>query len=376
MRIEHFDAPGNVDDFGNEATLKAKWSRAMSKNFDDGVNRVTAFLSARGAGTCQFYNPVTHGRAEPDMPLADISWNGFPKKMGSAGTGSLPRYAEAEPRIQPGQSRPQDEYLEWHVVRNAAKKITSIQFTCEGYDYWEFLAAEAPDKLLALYRKFISPTAQMSELMFSGGGYNRLNPWNTRDGAMHLTERANNLFAEVTLAAEATVRRRDANGAAIVAPVPLTRCAGFGDEKRNSDPAIGAGVNGLVRQDRMITLANPVGLYMDHIDTSGFRLPDGSSASGFFKILRGTAGRTLRAVYELPPDLAAAGLTVSDVKIGGVPIQFGGQIAEKITMKLTGVASAAQTFNSTPVGCGQIPQTGGGGLGLADAGVRLPRRAS
>ncbi len=60
---------------------------------------------------------------------------------------------------------------------------------------------------------------------------------------MHLTQQANNLFAEVLLAAEATVRRKSAAGAEITSAIPLTKCAGFGDERRNSDPAIGAGVN-------------------------------------------------------------------------------------------------------------------------------------
>src|SRR5262249_14997432 len=161
---------------------------------------------------------------------------------------------------------------------------------------------------------------------------NVLNHWNTADGAMHLTEPANNLFAEVQLAADATVRRKDNAGVEITSAIPLTRCAQFGDEGRNSDPAIGAGVNGFVRQGRMVTLANPVGLYIDPLDDSGFHLPDGSAATGWFRILRGVKGRTLRAVFEPP---AGSAFTVSDVTIGGVPIQFGGQIAQKITMKLT-----------------------------------------
>jgi hypothetical protein len=136
----------------------------------------------------------------------------------------------------------------------------------------------------------------------------------------------------------------------------LINCAEYGDFRRNSDPNIGFAVNGFARQGRMITLANPVGLYIADFDGSGFRLPDGSAAGGsdFFKILRGTSGQALRAVYGLPPALAAQGLTVSDVKIGGVPIEFGGQIAQKITMKLTGVASVAQRVHDTPVGCGVV----------------------
>src|SRR5262249_3574015 len=158
---------------------------------------------------------------------------------------------------------------------------------------------EAPDLLVALYQRFISPAVKKSDL-FSGSQYQRLNRWNTSDGAMHLTQPANNLFAEVILAAEATVRRKNAAGAEVTSAIPLTRVAIFGNASRNSDPTIGAGVNSLARQDRMITLLNPVGLYIDHIDDASFRLPDGSAASGWFQILRGTPGRTLRAVFAPP----------------------------------------------------------------------------
>jgi hypothetical protein len=70
MKIDHFDPPGNNDDFGTDSALKKRWSKTMSGNFDTGVSSVTAFLASRGGGTCQFYNPVTHGRTDPDLPLS------------------------------------------------------------------------------------------------------------------------------------------------------------------------------------------------------------------------------------------------------------------------------------------------------------------
>ena len=164
---------------------------------------------------------------------------------------------------------------------------------------------------------------------------------------MHLTNGANNLFAEVFLAATATVRRKNAGGGEITASIPLINCARFGEANRNSDPNIGVAVNTLARQGRMITLANPVGLYIDNFDGSGFRMPDGSSAAGFFKILRGTPGRALRAIYELPAALAATGLTVSDVKIGGVPVEFGGRFT-KDHNEAHGVASVGQSIQNAP----------------------------
>src|SRR5262249_39873306 len=151
--------------------------------FDVGVTSVTSFLQSHGGGTCQFYNPVTQGRTDPDLPASagDVTWNGFPKQFSSTGPGHPTRIADAQPAIPAGENRRQDEYLEWHVVRNTAGKIVSIQFTCEGYDYYDFLAQNAPGKLLDLYRAFISPSVQMADLM-SGGAYDELNVWNTEKG--------------------------------------------------------------------------------------------------------------------------------------------------------------------------------------------------
>jgi len=137
-----------------------------------------------------------------------------------------------------------------------------------------------------------------------------------------------------------------------VSAIPLTRCAQFGDERRNSDPAIGAGVNGLARQGRMVTLADPVGLYIDNLEDAGFRLPNGNPTTGWFKRLRGSDGHTIRAVFE-PPD--GSPFTVSDVTIGDTAITFGGQIAQHITMKLWLTISPALTAKAGWTGgCGSI----------------------
>jgi hypothetical protein len=370
MKIDHFDPPASNNDFAGNPALASAWSAQMSQNFDQGVNGVNQALAASG-GTCQFYNPVTHGRTDPDLAPADITWNGFPRKFLGSGPGSPPNFAGAEAAISPGQSRSQDEYLEWHVIKNAAGQIISIQFTCEGYDYYEFLGMHAPDLVVALYQKFISPAVVKGDL-FSNGKYQKLNHWNTRDGAMHLTHSANNLFAEVILAADATVRRKNATGVEVTSADTLCKCAQFGDSKRNSDPAIGAAVNALARQGRMLTLANPVGLYIDHLDDTSFRLPDGSMTTGWFQVLRGTAGHTLRAVFAPPP---GSPFTVSDVKIGGTAVHFGGQIAQKITMKLTGVASVSNTIHNAPIPC--VVSVGAAhlavGMGAVSA-ARHPRR--
>src|SRR4051812_41555152 len=143
MKITIFDPPGNNGDFAGNPALASKWSADMSENFDEGMSRVKSTLPP--GGVSQFYNPLTHGRTAPDLAPADITWNGFPRKFLGAGPGVPPNFAGAEPPPTAGVARVQDEYLEWHTVKNAAGRITSVQFTCEGYDYYEFLGREAPD---------------------------------------------------------------------------------------------------------------------------------------------------------------------------------------------------------------------------------------
>jgi len=103
MKIDRFDPPGNNDDFGSDAALKEHWNQTMSGYFDTGVNSVTTYLAAHGGGTCQFYNPLTQGRTDPDLPPADLTWNGFPKKFISTGPGVPTRFKDAEPAVSPGQ---------------------------------------------------------------------------------------------------------------------------------------------------------------------------------------------------------------------------------------------------------------------------------
>jgi hypothetical protein len=353
-----FSAPGNNPDFSGHNALANNWTDHMGNVFDTSIASVSAYLAKHGGGTCQFYNPVSHGRPDPDLPAntTDIPWNGFPKKHGSSGPGQAPDYAGAEAPISAGTNRDQDEYLEWFVNKKAGK-ITSIHFTCEAYDYFQFLSGAAPNKVLELYQTYISPGVQMADLFPNGLNqpYDYLNKWNTELGAMHLTHPANNLFAEVFLAASATVRRSQ-HGAEITGSIPLIRCSRYGDDARNSDPAIGAAVNGLARDGRHVTLANPVGLYISGFNGAGLTI-NGHDAGGFFKVVRGAFPLALRAVYQLPQALTDQGLSVSDVQISGMPVEFGGQLAERITMHIAGLASVATDIHNSPVStCGGVPQ--------------------
>jgi hypothetical protein len=55
--------------------------------------------------------------------------------------------------------------------------------------------------------------------------------------------------------------------------------------------------------------------------------PDGVDAARFWKIERGDPEHTLRARFEVPRN---RDYVVGDITIGGRPIEFGGQIADRV----------------------------------------------
>ena len=151
----------------------------------------------------QFFNPLTNPPAD-DAQLAVISWNAFPRQVKSSSLSDKQRWRRAD-----SDRNLQDEYCEWSVTRDpATRKITRVTFTCEGPEYWEVLASLNPDKVLALYREFVSPAVKREDL-FANGRYNPLNRFNN-----------------------STTRRRDA-------PDPAREHAGRGDRARRGgdDPA-------------------------------------------------------------------------------------------------------------------------------------------
>jgi hypothetical protein len=289
--------------------------------------------------------------------------------------------------------RQQDEYCEWFAEFNESGKIQRVSFTAEGPEYWEFIAsgtkpffndgdprqnlvAGNPDQLVQLYRDLLHNESVVKEdlywqtdvamfnkqrkrweLLARKGDYNRFNKWNTTQGAVHLTHPANTLGAEVNLAAQATLLRSTDAGP-VVSAQPLICCSGFGGVMRSSDPNIGSFVNTFARQGLSVTLANPVGLYIGEL-LPGITGKDGADVTAVtadgasvWTVVRGKKDQKmiLRAVFEIP---AALGFTVSDCKSGGQPIQFGGQIADHIKMRLSGAVKKLSKGPFVPRPCVQ-----------------------
>jgi hypothetical protein len=375
--VQRFDPPGHLPDFHRIPGQLEQWHQAVSCWFDEArdvqKNRVPD-------GRVQFFNPTTFDPGGPVLEQ-DITWNAFPKELlrlygreralrEAEMLWPLTRYA---PRFTGDIAkrtlyRPLNEYCEWHVVRDPnTSKIKKVVFTSEPPEYWQAMFGDTlktnegrelkfegnRDLVLKLYRELVSDEVELEDLVASEdivsedpdeeplvreGCYNPYNKWNTTHGIVHLCSPPNTLEAEITLAADASVIRKDRRtGRTLVEADALICCTGYGGPNRNSDPTIGGEVNALARLGAYVTLRNPVGLYMDYIDLIGWAAPDGRSVAECVRITRGTPGLIERLEVEVPPEW---GFTVSDLTIGGVEIRNAAQIAECITVKLTGVAAS------------------------------------
>jgi hypothetical protein len=237
--------------------------------------------------------------------------------------------------------------------------VREIWFTCEAPEYWSFIAEHDEELLVTLYAQLmgvdkaavdrtqlymqqdlthVEPFANGANLPFAKDSYNPYNIYN-RDHAIHLTQGANSLDAEINLARQ---------GSLIWGNPPKTNdpdlicCAGYGEPNRFSDPTIGKEVNDLARAGSYVTLRNPIGLYIQSIAPDNFtdanNHPIANFDDYFVKVRKSDDGTMiLRAIFRVPDgvkDATGKQLRVGDLHYKGVKISKGGQVADAITMHL------------------------------------------
>ena len=357
MRYDHFDPPAFLNDF-TTAAQKSAWNVLLASYFKEGIEFNKGFQGV----TSQFYDSTKTDTDDPfEEPLID--WPGFPKLVRDQFPGDRVQAWKKVDQNPNGRALFEDEYLEWHVLRNHAGKIMRVSFTCETTQYYEFLAQTDQNKLLELYKQLVDP-AQASNVKLSDlivdGNYRPRNKWNTTDGAVHLTQVNNNLYAEVQIAAQACILRNRNDGTPISDSNELILCSEYGSAGRASDPKIGATVNDKARQGYSVSLRNPVALYMTSWKTGGnWKKPDGTPVSNYWKLLRGQPAPTptdpamgLHLVYEVP---AGEGFVVGDIKVGSRTIEYGGEIAEQINVGLFGLLCREASANNPSFKCGIFP---------------------
>lgn len=356
--------PAEVNDFQGhpeETRFLQAWSDTVESRFKIEINDLR-----RELGQEPLFFSEADQLISASVATTAIPWAGFPRIHEVRANGERNKmFAAAEVRGSrkvgfrdrgENQSvdqafRNQDEYLEWVAIKRDGATI-GFAFTAESPEYWEFLAAAAPSLVTDLYSQFTGRRVDWSEIswpfdvwtkdhtamIFEKGSYNPFNVVNVEECAAHLTHPANTLGAEINLAARATLQRSDRVGNIVSERRRLACCSDFGDANRNSDPTIGAAVNQSVRGGVSVTLANPVGLYIQTFDSARISDQDGNALNGWWRVKRGKDGRVLRAEFR-PPEGSRLG--ISDVRIGNnEPLVSGGQLAELVTMVIY-----ARTFN-------------------------------
>jgi hypothetical protein len=264
-----------------------------------------------------------------------LVWMGFPRQLLIADHLGGRREAFSKGEIRdasiPGRTT-QVEYLEWFTQRDEHGRITKVTFTTEAQLYWDtlFRSPGGPDRVLELYRELLgNPEIKLAEITDGSGKYDPLNVWNTTRGVIHyiVNQPPNTLGAAVGLAEQGVARDMVSDNFQ------------FGDSVgSSSDPRVSFDAAGLARKGLQITAADPIGVYLAGWDDTGWSKPDGFPVDNYWQIVRplGVSGPpALRLVYEVP---ASEGFVVSDIRIGGRPIEFGGQIAEHLTVMFPAVA--------------------------------------
>jgi hypothetical protein len=312
--VTRFDTPASIRDLPAGSPFYVNWHDFL---------RGQIARSTPGSGGGEFYDA-----SEVDVTVLaerNLVWMGFPRRLMV-----FTHRDDRRAAFVAGEDRDlQEEYCEWRVERTAGK-ITKATFVTESPEYWEQLWAVDPLRVVGLYQALVNTAVVEADLRMGGPGsaYDRFNRWNMRDGIVHCTEHTasldNTLGAALGLSQGSvnSFGARDNYEARVGPPTSV-------------DPRVAIDIGALARKGLSITLREPIGLYIAGFDDTGWTKPNGSPVDDYWRIVRGTPGRILRLEYEVP---AAAGFVVGDIRIGGRRIEWGGQIAEHITVTVGGVA--------------------------------------
>ncbi|MTJ15219.1 hypothetical protein FJR11_22175 [Anabaena sp. UHCC 0187] len=357
-----FEPTAKLTDFESVPGLKDSWGLFINDLYETHLygkpnDRVRSALEelqtwGRSDSDLRVYNPASMPILSPSE-IKNVIWSALPTSFDEQFNNTKEKYSYLDERQEfPGDpstiTRIQDEYCEWIVKRNADNKIIEVIFTSEPPEYYNFMfytSQESRDLLVDVYRKITGiQSITIDDLVDSRGEYDWYNRYNN-EFAVHMQQPNNTLGAQVNIVSRSCILRINGLGNPITDAQGLIRCGRYGDEARQSDPRIGDAINKFSRENRFITIENPVGLYMSDVDWNGWETPDGTLADTFWTVLRGSQDADpnksyiVRAVYSVPE---SKNYTVSDIKIGGEQIDFGAQIAGRINVRVGVLVSEPQ----------------------------------
>jgi hypothetical protein len=309
MLLTRFETPGAVRDVPDDSPLPAEWHALVDRLLP---------TSTQVSGPGAYVDP-----SRRDMVPAGrrtYAWTGFPRPLlAEHRDDRRAAFAAGEERGR------QIEYLEWHVERSGGT-ITRVTFTTETPEYWQLLARLHPERVLALYRELVSGDVTEEDL-FPGGDYYPSNRWNTTDGIVHYVMPINSMrdLLGVSQERERTGRALDGFDA-----LPYSRSTG-------ADARINLDIWAMTRQGLLVATDDPPGPFIAGWDDTGWTTPDGSPVGDWWRVVRGSPGAALRVVYEVPE---SEGFAVGDLLVGGRRVEFGGQLAEHVTVAAAAVVGS------------------------------------
>jgi len=314
--VTRFDTPASLRDAPAGSAFYGNWHNFVASSLN----------TTPGSGTAvgEFYDA-----SEVDVSVAaerHLVWMAFPRQvLVDRRDDRRAAFSFADGDVA-GRD-PQNEYCEWYVTRNAARKITKVVFVTESPEYWQRLWVDERAAVVSLYQTLVSPAVVEADLRVGGPGsaYNKFNQWNTTRGIVHLIQGINTLTDALGLA-QGSIHTGTARDNYETVPPGL---------RTSVDPRVKFDIGALVRKPLSITLREPIGLYITGYDDTGWTKPNGSPVDNYWTIVRGSSGQVLRLEYKVPP---GNGFVVGDIRIGGRPIEWGGQIAEHVTVTIAGIA--------------------------------------
>lgn len=417
-KLESFSTPSDQQDLSDNPQLQDRLNQLWNWNMQSytAASRTgNPWTNTSDDNRNLYYDPI--GQTIPDNAIA-INWVAFPNRLSVyfggadnspyqlsptdlyelADLGFLPGKPEFEkgfpkipskicPTLDWQQDKSQwqdygpggprgwlDEYSEFAVQRDSAGEIRRIHFTCENPEYWFSLWRVDPQRVADLYNQVLGVNVSVVDLALRDSGgkvivdsvtgqpvYNPLNPWNNgthieggKGGAMHLTSPPNTIGAEIYLGAAATLQRQIT--AENYNAQNLICCSQYGQPFRNSDPHIGFNVNQLVKNANLeVTLANPVGLYIQTPDFSQVKIAGGTDPASLWRVVRGrTRAQTggsydeiLHAVFEIPESIIPS----RDITVGGLPLKWASQIQQTFHVALAAWGIANTGAKPTAEAC-------------------------
>ena len=222
----------------------------------------------------------------------------------------------------------------------------------------------APKTVLELYRTHISPDVQPADLVGKDGTYNKYNQWNTKLGCMHLQQPADTAGAAVSICGSSTVQLTDWLGRRYAGKQQLMQAKdgnypGAVSPMRGSDPSITQGLYEICApgQGAKVTLTDPIGVYMDDVDVSGWAAPDGTplKREAVVALVRGTPGAAMRYSVRAPE---GCGYVLGDCTVGGRPIEYGGQVVKNSITAYLRVSTYRAPTSPPPVQLAPPPTDG------------------